>query len=675
MRIIGIRIHDGRGELFMSPVEVMRGVKDGWFPFGDYPEPKMVEGKWSISRDVREDGFFNVFSERPRIQVAAIVGKNGSGKSSLLDYLLMIINNAACCLLFDQYAKDEQPPVLAHGLYAELYFETDGIIRRVRCKNTDVFYSEGAQEIEINNLDQCFRYEIASKLFYLIMCNFGSYSLNANEFVSKTKLNGVVSKVNGDWLYSIFNQEQNYIFPVTITPRRNGGNIDVNQLKIESVEKLIALMLFAKSRGFEFMPGYQLSRFKYKYDETVRGSLRDKIGITARKKDVDTEGLMKMATSIIQGWIVHLGCGESYYSNPEDKRDRKSNELFRMLLDYIGYNTLLLCAQYDKFRSRFDVVQYVKEHRNLPYVQSFIREINEDHLFETIEQDHTNLTYGIRKCIKTVREALIVGIKNHPYLVERRSTKAEDLELSGTISLEEVLYLLPPPIFTQDVLLVKDAKVKGSELFSIENKDANEIQLSKLSSGEKQFLYSLSSTLFHIKSMDESIAFSKNISFHNLCLVFDEAELYFHPEYQQNFLFNLLRYLSWIRLGNILSIQIVIATHSPFILSDIPKESILFMRDGHDYRSSMKDDEAKEFNSFGTFGANYYDLLKNGFFIHEQPIGTFASFKIAALLETIKSGRADESVVQQVGMIADPIIKGYLLYEIKQAKDSRYVQD
>ena len=142
MRIIGVRIHSGDG-LLKSPTEVMRGVKAGWFPFGNYPEPVVVNGAWSLSYEINDEGIYNSFSEWPRISVTGIVGKNGSGKSSLLDYLLMIMNNTAYHLLYDQYAKDEEKPKLACGLCAELYFETNGSIRRLKCRDTDVYYSEG----------------------------------------------------------------------------------------------------------------------------------------------------------------------------------------------------------------------------------------------------------------------------------------------------------------------------------------------------------------------------------------------------------------------------------------------------------------------------------------------------------------------------------------------------
>ena len=112
----------------------------------------------------------------------------------------------------------------------------------------------------------------------------------------------------------------------------------------------------------------------------------------------------------------------------------------------------------------------------------------------------------------------------------------------------------------------------------------------------------------------------------------------------------------------------MIATHSPFILSDIPKDNILFMMNGLDFKTNMSEDEEMEFKAFSTFGANYYDLLRNGFFLKEQPVGKFATKKIGEFIISIKQGRIDNTLREQVNLVADPVIRGYLLYEMEKKR-------
>ncbi|MBQ9677047.1 MAG: AAA family ATPase [Prevotella sp.] len=677
MKIIGIHIYDGDGHRAKSPTEVLKGLKAGWFPFGDYPEPQHVDGRWTIGREFYQNTMYNLFEDTPKVYITGIVGKNGSGKSTLIDYLLMIINNSAYYMLDDQYASDEQKPQYAYGVYAKLYVETNGVIRRIKCMNQDVFYSDGQREQYLPKLDYLDKKLVMSDLFFAVLCNFGAYSLNSRDYLAKSKLHDFVSKVNGGWLDGIFALDQNYIFPVIVTPQRHGGNFDVNLIKEESMEKLIALMLYSQFRGYSFMPGYTPSRITYQYDESLGSSLTDKLLLAAKGKEVDYVQLCEVKSAIISGWARYLQCEQLYLQDRLDKNEEKPHEVFMMLLEYCACQTVHLCIYYDRFRQVFDIIDYLKTAmRNKENVSADnISHVDDNILYQAIEYDGSNMTYGIRKCILTIRETLQRGLTHNPFLKKKGRLQVAKLVMPEDSGLENVLSLLPPPLFKLDVLLKKDNSIPDIERFSIENKDAEEIFISKLSSGEKQWLYSLSTTLFHIKYVEDTLARPKGLRYSHILLVFDEAELYYHPDYQRNFVFNLLKYLSWLNLVVIESIEIVIATHSPFILSDMMKENILFMRDGTDYRRTMTNKEAEEFQNFNTFGANYYDLLRNGFFLGNNAIGKFATQVINNISAEIEQGLISDSLDVRIEKIADPLIKGYLMYALDEKKKQLNVQN
>ncbi len=65
----------------------------------------------------------------------------------------------------------------------------------------------------------------------------------------------------------------------------------------------------------------------------------------------------------------------------------------------------------------------------------------------------------------------------------------------------------------------------------------------------------------------------------------------------------------------------IIITHSPFILSDIPDTNILLL--GRDIKNT---------ECIKTLGANIYDLLKGGFFL-DYAIGDFIQAKLQTYLE------------------------------------------
>ena len=95
--------------------------------------------------------------------------------------------------------------------------------------------------------------------------------------------------------------------------------------------------------------------------------------------------------------------------------------------------------------------------------------------------------------------------------------------------------------------------------------------------------------------------------YHHVNIVMDEAELYYHPEFQRQLIANMVDMVAACHFnGNIIrSVNIMIATHSPFVLSDIPNSRTLYLKDG-----------APEKRVQQTFAANYHELLYNQFFIN-----------------------------------------------------------
>lgn len=205
----------------------------------------------------------------------------------------------------------------------------------------------------------------------------------------------------------------------------------------------------------------------------------------------------------------------------------------------------------------------------------------------------------------------------------------------------KTIELLPPPIFETEVV------IKQREDF---------IPLSLLSSGERQRLNSVSSTIYHLRNIN-SIAQRENmIKYKYINLVFEEIELYFHPEYQQKYVLYLLEQISRANLQNIRGINICIVTHSPFILSDIPKNNVLFLQEGLPVHTMQEN----------TFGANIHTLLQNGFFLQNVPIGDFAKLKINQLFAQLHQGKTSRELYREILLVSEPFIKSQLLKLYKE---------
>lgn len=202
--------------------------------------------------------------------------------------------------------------------------------------------------------------------------------------------------------------------------------------------------------------------------------------------------------------------------------------------------------------------------------------------------------------------------------------------------------MMPPRIFTWD--LIFRAK-NGLE--------SQRIPYRMFSSGEKQFLQVVGAVLYHLHNID-SIA-SNEMRYRNINLIFEEIELYFHPEWQRKWVYWLIAMLRSITYKYIRNINIVLVTHSPFVLSDIPKTNVLFLKDGiPNYDMQMN-----------TFGANIHHLLKNGFFLPGLPMGEFAHQKIDEIFAKLNEGNFPmenlEQIYDDIMQVGEPVIRNELM--------------
>jgi len=122
-------------------------------------------------------------------------------------------------------------------------------------------------------------------------------------------------------------------------------------------------------------------------------------------------------------------------------------------------------------------------------------------------------------------------------------------------------------------------------------------EINFLSEGEK-------ANLAMFTSIDEQLRINTKAK-ENYILLFDEIENSMHPEMCRKLLSSLMAFLGGYPEK---SFQIIIASHSPFIISDIRKENIICL-ENKDKKNTVKQLEGN------TFGQNIHSLLKNEFFL------------------------------------------------------------
>jgi hypothetical protein len=159
---------------------------------------------------------------------------------------------------------------------------------------------------------------------------------------------------------------------------------------------------------------------------------------------------------------------------------------------------------------------------------------------------------------------------------------------------------------------------------------------------------------------------SKDLS--NLLILIDEGDTLFHPEWQRTYLNDLLKGLKII-FKNTSSIQIIFTTHSPFVTSDLPWYSIIKL-DKYEKSGLTK---VNYNNDKPTFAANIHDLFADSFYMDKGFVGEFAREKINDLFERIfKISKEDEIslIEKEIRLIGEPFVQMSLLKHLENQNSS-----
>ncbi len=136
----------------------------------------------------------------------------------------------------------------------------------------------------------------------------------------------------------------------------------------------------------------------------------------------------------------------------------------------------------------------------------------------------------------------------------------------------------------------------------------------------------------------------------DIFLVLDEPDIALHPLWQKKYLNELIHMLSNFS-GK--KFHIIITSHSPFILSDLPKENIIFLEKGKQVYPNIE-----------TFGANIHTLLSHGFFMKEGLMGEFAKSKINKAIKYLNKKELTPEETDYceniISIVGEPILKRQL---------------
>lgn len=180
------------------------------------------------------------------------------------------------------------------------------------------------------------------------------------------------------------------------------------------------------------------------------------------------------------------------------------------------------------------------------------------------------------------------------------------------------------------------------------------IAYNDLSDGEKEILKIVIDLIHHL-----DINKNKNILF-----LQDEIDNSLHPIWKKEILkIQIDIFQEFIKLHKHTSVHLLFTTHSQFLISDIPKENVVFLKDGKQVYPFKKSEQ--------TFGANIHTLLSHGFFLGDSLMGEFAKSQINEVIRLLKSKRKLSEKNQKfceniISIIGEPLLKETLRLQLDQ---------
>jgi len=713
-KLLGIRPRNGCSEKYRKVLKentLYQFYHDYKFEYDDFGEVKYIEAKQTFPKALYNVGSLSV-------SISAIVGENGSGKSSLIELLYLGIY----CLsthLRSPVKPDDNPQERRYVLdpnYMRLAKERDALRQLLESKETEtptdeykklrqrlrdvrrsilpergehreiieslrlsIFFSlnEKCYELQIDRegdivsqnhagsrtasigfallsenvsrkrLPLAKASNVLSRFFYTISVNYSHYGLNSNFL--------------GSWINTVFHKNDAYLAPLVINPMRNEGNFDINEEQAFALTRLLNNTMLT----------YYNQQTTYERHRAHRKQHKDKIPVTDRqnvhrirfklKPALDKRKLTRSKSGMILGSRRKRNLVNNiidiFYDSFYDKTTFHDKDIPYKdeVINYIVHKIEKIAETYTIYQGGYSFEKSKDDKGNENYLKK-------------LKKDSSHITFKLRQAINyllahtqynkpSIWKTPTNRENNLDYFDFEPKQLADWMNYDGTDPAKLINYL-PPPIFTPDILLTPPNSAKPAT-----NEEAP--RFSALSSGEQQLIHSIQSVVYHIINIQSAHGIDdERQTYEAINIIYDEIELYFHPEYQRRFIKDFLNTLKLLNLsspqGNrtgIRSINILFSTHSPFILSDIPDANVLLLRNEEDDHGPLK-----------TFGNNIHDLLKQSFFMRNGFMGAYATDKINEVIHFFTRKKQAKSVnLNQTQLrhfihsIGEPLVRDSLL--------------
>ena len=599
------------------------------------------------------------FEENGHINIQAIIGRNGSGKSSVMDLMYMAINNYAFLYIngFDKPNHSEHLFFIP-GVFVSLYFSNKGKIFILRCSDNVIELFEDKEVKYKLELGVCSihselqRIDIAKDFFYSIVSNYSLQSFIPDNYKGIVKQNteGRLEDVEDSWINQVFNKNDGYVRPLVLNPYRGDGIIDLSREMSLSKDRLISSLIYSKNKEkSEIIPfEYELDHIDYYFNSSF---LLNKVNEYFKKYFLEYENSLSIEEKknytfeelsdneeLFQCIEASFGERSSIIESINNffhiqlQEIDKLSEVQKNAIAYLLYKMFWISRKYNDYKRYYKA--FVYKSRKL--------QISDEVLFRELANrirtnDGSHVVKKAHRIYKFLEISSQIG-ESFEYLKDYLGKLKKQTTIESPVAID---WTLPPSIFSYDLILKK--------------LDGSLVNYKSLSSGQIQLLQTISVHLYHIGNVISNLRNPKfselSIKYNKINLVFDEVEICFHPEFQRIFIKYLISMLKNLNVLHDCYINIFILSHSPFILSDIPKGRVLYLEDGR-----MDTEKVQK----STFAGNIGKMVYDSFYL-ESSIGAFAEDRLGELIKhKMEPTNTNIKYDMYLQNISDPVIKSMI---------------
>lgn len=669
LKLIGIRFYpySGQNELEERRARCIQKSlygREEWFYF--YKGFRIEEQDGAVKQvDVDCDAFdadFMLYRKDGRVDISlsAIVGQNGTGKSTIVDSIVRLINNLAAAIFGEGYNYTKAQHLhYIDQVYASLAVYIDTEIKILTCKGRHISVmtlemqgdpdkQEGKdtyqpKEIYVRKHEPIvildgtsaedrvltpqlhFKY-ILEDWFYTLVSNYSLYAYNYRDYLYE-RTNGMRlqelrkerpednKKEDEVWLKGVFHKNDGYQTPVVIHPMREDGHINANKVNKLGKQNLTALCFEERKDGG--MDGN--NRFPFRVINQTHHIVAFKFN-----KIEDMEYATNLDSFEPRQWIK--GTIEEFWRDTlgwnieRDKGQNSNARLRKVAWSYLLYKTQKVLSTYKHYELSWEKVMIDNDKQAL---KNGLEELLKDASHRTlkIRQTVACLRFSSEKdyCVKSGHTVSVDKI--YTWMQGKKGTElypGKDWPLIGSDD------VLPPPFLNVDLILVDSEHL---DAYKKKKDDMCLIPFEGLSSGERQVAYTLGNIAYHLKNIQSGMEDTNSnrghatmLKYRYVNILLDEVELYFHPDLQRRFVSLLIGMVDDLQLKNLGGVNITMVTHSPFVLSDLPDSNLLCL-------SRNSEDKFAD----RTFAANIHDLFNNTFIL-PFTIGEYAQKEITKLI-------------------------------------------